>query len=232
MPMRSKLFVSGCQPETFDAAFASAADAVSFDLEDAVPEARKDEARGLVAAYLRDLPPVTGKLVVVRVNAIGSPHADADLAAMVGPRVDIVNLPMVDDPAAIAAAAARLDRLEPAGRTRILVTVETPKALRRAAELAAAHPRVIGLQVGYGDLLQPCGIDRADPAVLTYVQLAVRFAAAEAGVAAYDGGYGKLHDLDGFRAECLGARRRGFAGKTCLHPSHIAIANEVFPAAG
>ena len=68
--MRSKLFVPGSRPELFAKAEASAADALSFDLEDAVAAARKEEARGLLSDYLRTRK--GGKPVVVRVNALGT----------------------------------------------------------------------------------------------------------------------------------------------------------------
>lgn len=228
MLMRSKLFVPGSRPELFSKAAASAADALSFDLEDAVPTARKAEARENLCAYLRDAPAGLGKVVVVRVNAVGTDLFDADLDAVALPRTDMINLPMVEDPAAVTAAAARLDRLTDAGHIRLLVNVESPRGLRRAADLACAHPRVAGLQVGYADLLEPCGIDRADLAALARIRLTVRLAAAEAGLPAYDGAYPAVKDPDGYRAECEAARRHGFAGKTCIHPSQVAAANAAF----
>lgn len=226
--MRSKLFVPGSRPELFAKAAAGAADALSFDLEDAVPVARKDEAREIVAAYLRTLPSDFGKAVVVRVNAVGTEFFANDLDAVSLPTVGSINLPMVEEPDAVAEAAAHLDRLPGAGHIRLLVNIETPKALRRAAALAAAHPRVSGLQIGYADLLEPCGIDRMDAAALAHLRVAVRLAAAEAGVPAYDGAFAAVGDPEGFRAECEAARRQGFAGKTCIHPSQIATANAVF----
>ncbi|POR50327.1 HpcH/HpaI aldolase/citrate lyase family protein [Bosea psychrotolerans] len=236
MLMRSKLFVPGSRPELFAKAAASAADSLSFDLEDAVAEERKDEARAQLAAFLRAPEALRGKTVVVRVNALGTRHFQADMAAMVMPGVHLVNLPMVEDAETVRQAALLLDTLDAAaGRgepTGLLVNIETPKALRRAAELATAHPRVAGLQIGYADLLEPTGIDRRDEAALAHIRIAVRLAAAEAGVAAYDGAFGAVNDPDGYRAECAAARRHGFAGKSCIHPSQIAIANESFmPAA-
>jgi citrate lyase subunit beta/citryl-CoA lyase len=232
MLMRSKLFVPGSRPDLFAKAVASAADALSFDLEDAVASDRKAEARTVLATFLRDAPGMGGKTVVVRVNAVGTEHFAADMEAVAGPAVAVVNLPMVEEASAVAEAAARLDRLEGSGTraapTRILVTVETPKGLRTAAALAGAHPRVCGLQIGYADLLEPCGIARSDAAALGHIRVAVRLAAAEAGVAAYDGAYAVVADPDGYRAECEAARRHGFAGKSCIHPSQIAIANRAF----
>ena len=147
---------------------------------------------------------------------------------MAGPRVDQINLPMVEDPAAVTEAAARLDRLPGTEQIRLLLNIETPRGLRRATELAAAHPRVVGLQTGYGDLLEPFGIDRADQAALAHTRLIVRLAAAEAGIAAYDSAFAAVRDPEGFKAECEAARRHGFAGKTCIHPSQVEIANAAF----
>jgi citrate lyase subunit beta/citryl-CoA lyase len=230
MLMRSKLFVPASRPELFAKGLASAADAVSFDLQDAVVNERKAEARSALAAFLRELPAQGGKLVVVRVNAVETSWFADDMDAVVGPWLDLVNLPMVEDASAVADAAAALDRLETTGaaRARILVNIETPKALRKAAELAAAHPRVAALQVGYADLLEPFGIDRSDQAALAHIRMTVRLAAADAGVAAYDGAYAVVKDPDGYRAECVAARRQGYAGKSCIHPSQIAIANATF----
>ena len=64
--------------------------------------------------------------------------------------------------------------------------------------------------------------------VLSFVRIAVRLAAAEAGVAAYDAAFAVVKDQDGFRSECQAARRQGFAGKSCIHPSQIAVANDCF----
>jgi citrate lyase subunit beta/citryl-CoA lyase len=231
MLMRSKLFVPGSRAELFPKAMASAADALSFDLEDAVRPERKAEARTSLAAFLQTLPAESGKAVVVRVNAVGTPHFEPDMQAVVGSWLTLINLPMVEDPAAVVRAAELLERLEGTGGRcpiGLLVNIETPKGLRRAAELAAAHPRVAGLQVGYADLFEAFAIDRSDPAILAQVRLAVRLAAAEAGVEAYDGAYAVVKDPDGYRAECRAAKRCGFSGKSCIHPSQIAIANDEF----
>jgi citrate lyase subunit beta / citryl-CoA lyase len=232
MLMRSKLFVPGSRPELFAKALACDADALSFDLEDAVARERKDEARSCLASFLRDVAADTGKVLLVRVNAVGTPFFEADMEAVAGPRLDLINLPMVEEVGAIVQAVDLLERLEKAGRAagriRILVNIETPKALRKAAKLARAHPRVTGLQIGYADLLEPCGIDRSDQTALDHIRLAVRLAAAEAGVAAYDGAYPVVSDPESYRKECEAARRHGFAGKSCIHPSQVAIANAAF----
>jgi citrate lyase subunit beta/citryl-CoA lyase len=226
MLMRSKLFVPATRPELFAKAESSAADSLSFDLEDAVIEARKDEARGILSDHLRTREK-TRKVIVVRVNGAATRHFEDDIEAVAG--ADVINLPMVEDGDQVRLLADRLAKHEPVpGRARILVNIETPRALRAAVSLAAAHARVIGLQIGYADLLEPFGIARRDVGALSYVRVGVRLAAAEAGVAAYDGAFGAVNDPEAYRAECVAARQQGFAGKTCIHPSQIAIANDAF----
>jgi citrate lyase subunit beta/citryl-CoA lyase len=230
--MRSKLFVPGSRPELFAKAMASAADAVSFDLEDAVEERQKDHARATLAAFLDALAPDHGKLVVVRVNGADTPHFEADLAAVVRPGVDVINVPMVESADAVRDAAAALDRLErAAGLARpigVLANIESPRGMRLAADIACAHPRVVGLQIGYGDLFSPLGIAADEESAKQHVRIAVRMAAGEAAIPAYDGAFVRIDAPEGFREEARAAQRLGFAGKSCIHPSQVALANDVF----
>jgi len=231
--MRSKLFVPGSRPELFAKAMAGAADALSFDLEDAVDESRKSHARHEVAKYLRSLPPNCGKTIIVRVNGLDTPHFAADLEAIVGPGLDLVNVPMIEsaeDVRECASALAKAERgvkprIEPVG---VMPNIETPRALRFAAEIALASPRVVGLQAGWGDLIEPLGIDRYNPAMVEAIQLQIRMAAGEAGVWAYDGAWANIKDPEGYRREAEAARRLGYLGKSAIHPTQVPIANEVF----
>lgn len=231
--MRSKLFVPGVRPELFAKALAGDADALSFDLEDSVPEARKGEAREQVSALLRSAPLLaTAKIVVVRVNALDTQHLAADLAAVARTGVDLLNLPKVESAHDVLAAVALLEKAEAANEVvrpiGLLANIETPRGLRLAAEIASAHPRVAGLQLGLADLFQPLGIDRRDPANVHATLYAMRMAAAEAGVFAWDAAFADIGDADGFRAEAGMARRLGYVGKSCIHPSQVALANQAF----
>ena len=229
--MRSKLFVPGSRPELFEKALRSAADSLSFDLEDSVDPRRKDEARREVVRYLRTLPADHGKTIIVRINAIDTPYFEADVDALAGAGVDLVNLPKPASAADVRACADALERAEAragAAPARILANIETPRALRVAAEIATASPRVAGLQVGWADLLEPLNIDRTNGPAIEAMLLAVRLAAGEAGIWAYDGVYPNIADLDGFRREAEAARRLGFLGKSVVHPSQIPVANDVF----
>ena len=231
--MRSKLFVPASRPELFAKALAGDADALSFDLEDAVQESRKADARRTLEEFLRqasERPP--GKILIVRVNGLTTPHFEADLRAVAWPGVDMINLPKPESAEAVRAAAAALARVEAERRIGrpigILANIESPRGLRLALEIATAHPRVVGLQLGLGDLFEPYGIDRADARAVHATQLTVRVAAAEAGIWACDTVYGTVADPEGFTREAEAARRLGFIGKSCIHPTQVPLANAVF----
>ena len=230
--MRSKLFVPGSRPELFAKAMAGEADALSIDLEDAVDESRKREARAAVREFLRSLPADKTKTIIVRVNGIATEHFEADVEAIAGPGLDLINVPMTETGDDVRKASAVIARVEKAkGLAKpigILANVETAKAFRLAAELAAADKRVAGLQLGFGDLLEPLGIDRYDPAVVLQFQLGVRLAAGEAGVFAYDSAFANIKDTEALQREAETARRLGYLGKSAIHPSQVPIINAVF----
>jgi len=230
--MRSKLFVPGTRPELFAKALGSAADGICIDLEDAVSESRKDEARDIVRQLLQGSEAATYKTLIVRVNAMDTPHFERDMAAVAQPGVHLINLPKPASAAHVRAAIDALERAERANGVRspigMLLNIETPSALRLASELALAHPRVKGLQLGLGDLFEPLGIARRELAAIQQAMFAVRIAAGEAGVYAYDSAFADIADAAGYRAEAMLARNLGFLGKTCIHPSQVAVANDVF----
>ena len=231
--MRSKLFVPASRPEFFAKALASAADAISFDLEDAVEEGAKPAARAeLRKLFSRGPEAMNGKLIVVRVNALATGHFAADLEAIACAAMDVLNLPMVESADTVREAVARLEELERrrglAPRIGILANIESPRGLRLAAEIATAHPRMMGLQIGFGDLFSPLGIASCEPAATQAVRVAVRMAAGEGGIDAYDGAYVDIKDPEGFTRDARAAHQLGFAGKSCIHPTQIALANAVF----
>jgi citrate lyase subunit beta/citryl-CoA lyase len=233
--MRSKLFVPGTRPELFAKALASDADAISFDVEDSVPEDAKARAREQVADFLRApeaREALRQKVIIVRVNAGTSRHFEADLKAFTCPQVTLLNLPKTQDATEIQAAAAVLESIERGAGLdepmRLLVNIETPRAVRLAWELARAHPRVAGLQLGLTDLFESLHIDRRDSRSVHAALLAVRLAGGESNCFTYDSAFPDVTDEEGFRREAELARRLGYIGKSCVHPRQVTIANEVF----
>jgi citrate lyase beta subunit len=234
--MRSKLFVPGSRSELFAKALAGAADSISFDVEDSVPENSKAYAREQVADFLRSgAAKDSGKSFIVRINALHSPHFEGDLMAFACQQVALLNLPKAQSAADVRAAAAALEKAErcsgvarPIG---LLVNIETPRALRLAPEIAAAHPRVAGLQLGLADLFESMHADRRNPASVHAAMFQMAMACAESGKFAYDSAYPEVADAEGFRREAEQARQLGYVGKSCVHPKQVALANEIFGAA-
>ena len=238
--MRSKLFVPASRPELFIKALNSRADSLCFDLEDAVLAHRKDHAREALAQLLDSddfhaLKRETGKTIMVRINAMDTDQLEQDLAAACRHGVDIINLPKTDTPDDVRLFIGHLQAAEAARGTagkpidvRVLANIETPQALHHAGDIAGAHDKVWGLQLGLGDLFEPLNIARHDAQNVHAVMFAMRLAAGRAGRIAYDTAYTDVANAEGYRAEAQCARRLGFLGKTCIHPSQVDIANEVF----
>jgi citrate lyase subunit beta/citryl-CoA lyase len=216
-PYRSLLFVPAHDADRLDAAYASGADAVVADLEDAVPIDRKEEARSVLAAVL---PHAAGAARLVRVNAPETGLADDDLAAIAELELDALVLPKAT-PESVAA-------LGDAGPPLIAV-IESAAGLRQAYEVAAA-PRVVALALGALDLAVDLRLEaRSDALELLYARSKLVVDSAAAGVRPpFDRVYTRFDDPAGLEADALFARSLGFGGKNCSHTSQPAVINRVF----
>lgn len=237
MSMRSKLFVPGSRPELFDKALSSPADGLSFDLEDAVAESKKSEARVTLSAWMdAETVRASEKTIIVRVNGMDTTHFEEDVAQCVRAGLDMINLPKPESPEAVRHAVAAIEQAERKNGVnldgkrpiRVLLNIETAHALRTAFELASAHPRVAGLQLGLADLFEPISVSRKEIFAVQYAMMQVKLAAAEAGVDAYDAAFADIKNTEGFALEAGFAARLGFTGKSCIHPSQVVMANEAF----
>ena len=231
--MRSKLFIPGARPELFAKAMAGDADALSLDLEDSVRPQDKAAARDAVANLVAsDAARSLAKTIIVRINAADTPWFADDLRAVAHADLGLLNLPKIESPDDVHAVVRALEVVESeAGIDRpisLLLTIETPRGFANAAAIAAAHPRVAGLQLGLADLFEPLGIDRRDPATLHAVLFALRLAAGQSGVFVMDGAFPDIADDAGFSEEAQRARRLGYLGKSCIHPRQVALANAAF----
>jgi len=229
--MRSKLFVPADQPALFPKALASAADAICFDLEDSVLPAQKAKGRRHLQEFLAS-EFHTRKVILVRVNHVGSDEFAEDLSAAASPGVAMLALPKVEDPSEITDAVTRLAAHEKKHNLKntigILATIESARGLRLAASIGAADARVVGLQLGLADMFEPLGIRQDDGVAAHQVRLQFRLVAGERGIPCFDSAFAKFKDEEGFMREAAAARGLGFAGKSCIHPCQIEAANRIF----
>ncbi len=199
-----------------------------IDLEDAVPTARKAEAREVavaaataLAAEHPDLP------VMVRCNAPATGLLADDVADGLAPSVAAVLVPMLDSPADVDAAAAILDG---GGRSDLPVVagLETVEAVVGALGVAS-HPRVAACYFGAEDYVSGLGgVRRPDNLEVLVPRTQVAQAAHMAGIPAIDMVVANFGDEDRFLAEAGEARALGYAGKICIHPSQVALAERAF----
>ncbi len=229
--MRSKLFVPASRPELYLKAMNSAADAVSFDLEDAVKPEDRPEARRQLARFLEHQEK-SQKSVIIRVNALGSQDLEADLQVAVHKNVSMINLPKVESAQDILVLVNQLEILEKNKKISpaitLLATIETPKGLRLAAEIAGASPRLAGLQLGFGDLLAPHAISTEDMATRQQIRLQLKLSAAEHQRPVWDSAWPNIRDLKAFEQDAQCAKQLGYRGKSCIHPTQIISANQIF----
>lgn len=236
--MRSLLFVPGDSPKKLSRALDTRADALIVDLEDSVAPAAKAQARAIVAEFVainRD-----AKAIFVRVNALETGLAEADLAAIMAARPFGIMLPKAAGPASVDRLSALL-RVEEArhgvadGATRILpIVTETAAATLMTPLFRAPHPRLAGLTWGAEDLSADLGASatrRADGGYADPYRLArglTLLAAAACETPAIDTVYVDFADLDGLAAECAEAARDGFVAKMAIHPAQVATINAAF----
>jgi citrate lyase subunit beta / citryl-CoA lyase len=211
---RSYLFAPGHKERLLAKVFDAGADAVILDLEDAVPPDFKDTARAMVADTLAD------HQAWVRINAIRSPEAAADLAA-VGDLAYGIRIPKVESVADVHWVAERIP-----GKP-LLCAIETAKGVVNAVQIAE-QPSVAHLALGGIDLQTDLGV-ASGGAPLQYVRSHLVLAARAAGIGPpIDSVYPLIYDDQGLRQEATLSRSFGFFGKSAVHPAQLPVIHAVF----
>lgn len=224
---RSVMITPGHRPERLAKAVGLAVDSLIFDLEDAVPPARKAEARAVVARAVNELS-FGRRERAVRLNAIGSADFAADMAALPWASIDAVMLPKVERPADLQKLDAALDAATPGRDIAVIATLETPRGILNALHIADASPRLAAFFLGPGDYTMQTG-GRITPRVLEFPRQMLVAAAGAVGAQALDAPYlADLRDVAATRQDAEAARELGFSGKVVFHPDQIAPVNDAF----
>jgi len=229
---RSLIITPGDRPERIAKSATLDADAVVLDIEDGVGSEQKPAARVAIREALATLD-FGRRERSVRVNAVGTPEHDADLASLDIANIDSLFVPKVENAEQLQRLAIWLDAAEQRrpGRERpveIIATIETPRGLFNALAIAEATQRTTALFFGSGDYTVATGAAVTQRTLAVPRALIIAAAAAQR-IEAIDAAYFlSVKDVDATRADALIARELGFAGKLIFHPSQIAVANEVF----
>lgn len=254
---RSELAVPATSSHFFEKAAHGSADAVFLDLEDAVIPLEKAAARAAAIRALNDID-WGKKRMLVRVNGLDTPWGYRDIVEIAEncPRLDAILLPKAGGRRHIEFVETLLRGIEVAtgrqSRIGIEALIETALGMANVEEIAAASPRLDSLVFGVGDFIASMrtpdlvmGGFNPDYAVLTnpdkdgerqrhyadqwhFALARVATACRAHGLRPIDGPYTDLRDVEGYRASALRARSLGFEGKWAIHPTQLAIANEIF----
>lgn len=208
------------------------ADALMFDLEDAVSRHEKDAARFLVHEALRTID--YGKAeTVVRINELDT-FGKQDVLAMVDAGVEVIRLPktetaqdILDVDRAISEAEDRLGKKH--GSTNMMAAIESAEGIFNARDIAKASPRLIGIALGAEDYVTNLQTRRyPDGQELAFGRSMILHAARAAGVDAIDTVYSDIDNEVGFREEVERIKELGFNGKSVVNPRQIPIVKEIF----
>lgn len=212
--IRAPLFVPANRPERFAKAAASGTDAVILDLEDAVASDAKNDARAALVTDFTDLP------VWVRINALGTPWHNADVAAVATLPIAAVILPKAEDAVTCSTIAAATGKP-------MVALIESALGLAQARAIATADG-VERLAFGSIDFCADLGCDHLRD-VLLPARLELGLASRLAGIAApLDGVTVQLDDLSVIHDDAAHARAMGMTGKLCIHPKQIAAVKRAF----
>lgn len=240
---RSELSTPGSNERMMEKAATGNADLVFLDLEDSVSPLEKVASRAKVIKALKTLD--WGKKTrAVRINDLETEYAYQDIITVVeeaGEYIDIIVIPKVKaarDVWWVDLLLSQIEkRLKRTRRIGLEVLIEEVEAMLNVEEIARASQRLEALIFGPADYSASQGMDSqviegrldsypGDP--WHYVRNKIAIAAHAAGIDAIDGAYPDFKNPDGYRRECIHAKTLGFVGKWAIHPSQIAIANQVF----
>jgi len=242
---RSELAVPGSQAPLFPKALEGDADYVFLDLEDAVAPADKEQARkNVIGALLEYDWRERGKTISVRVNGIDTHYFYRDIVDVVeqaGQRLDTVLVPKVGTASDVYLTDALLTQIEAARgithRIGIEVLIETALGMANVEAIAQSSPRLEAMHFGVADFAASMrartvsigGLNPAYPGDQWHAALSRMITASRAyGLRPLDGPFGDLKDPDGYLASARRAAALGCEGKWAIHPSQIALANEIF----
>jgi len=230
---RSMLFLPGNNPNLLINGNCLGADAVIFDLEDAVSPAEKDAARILVRNTMRYMD-FRGCEKIVRINSIDTAFWKLDIDEILPWKPDLVLLPKTSSAADVLAADAYMTEVEQKlGLERntvgLMPLIETALGVENAYAIASAAERVKALFLGAEDLTADLQCKRTkEGREIEYARTRLVVAARAAGVDVYDTPFTDVNDDEGIWTDARLAKALGFTGKASISPRHVEVINSVF----
>lgn len=230
---RSMLFLPGNNPNMLINGNCLGADAVIFDLEDAVSPDEKDAARILVRNTMRYMD-FRGCEIIVRINSIDTPYWKKDIDAILPYEPGLILLPKTGSAGDVLEADAYLSQVEEAlglekNTVGLMPLIETALGVENAFLIASATKRVKALFLGAEDLTADLQCKRTkEGREIEYARTRLVMAARAAGVEVYDTPFTDVNDDEGIEMDAALAKSLGFSGKASISPRHVEVINRVF----
>ena len=230
---RSMLFLPGNNANMLINGNCLGADAIIFDLEDAVSPAEKDAARILVRNTMRYMD-FRGCERIVRINSIDTPYWKADVEAILPWKPDMFLLPKTNSAADVLEADKYITAMEEKlglayNSVGLMPLIETAMGVENAFAIATAAKRVRALFLGAEDLTADLQCKRTkEGKEIFYARTRLVMAARAAGVEVYDTPFTDVHDDEGIQVDAAFAKSLGFSGKASISPRHVEVINTVF----
>ena len=230
---RSMLFLPGNNPNMLINGNCLGADAVIFDLEDAVAPDQKDAARILVRNTMRYMD-FRGCEIIVRINSIDTPYWKADVDEILPYTPGLILLPKTGCAADVLEADAYITEVEEKlglapNTVGLMPLIETAMGVENAFAIASASKRVQALFLGAEDLTADLQCKRTkEGREIEYARTRLVVAARAAGVAVYDTPFTDVNDDEGIVVDATLAKALGFTGKASISPRHVEVINSVF----
>ena len=229
--LRSMLFLPGNNPNMLINGGCLGADAVIFDLEDAVAPAEKDAARILVRNTMQYLD-LGGCQRIVRINSVDTAYWQQDLQAILPQKPDMILLPKTGTPADALTADAYMTQVEQAlglDETPLMPLIETALGVENAYASASCCSRVKALCLGAEDLSADLQCKRTkEGREIEYARTRLVVAARAAGIEVFDTPFTDVNDDEGAARDALVAKALGFSGKASISPRHVEGINNAF----
>jgi citrate lyase subunit beta / citryl-CoA lyase len=231
-PRRSVLYMPGSNERALEKAKTIPADALIFDLEDAVAPDAKPLARDQVSDAVKN-GGYGGREIVIRVNALETPWGTEDILAACEAEPDAILVPKVVHPGDVISVAKILQGVHAPEKIRLWAMMETPMAILNARTIAATavyeENRLCCLVMGTNDLIKESRARALHDRFAVVPWLAMTLVAARAyRLDIIDGVYNEFRDEMGLREECERGRTLGMDGKTLIHPSQVGPCNQIF----
>ena len=231
--LRSMLFLPGNNPNMLINGNCLGADAVIFDLEDAVAPAEKDAARILVRNTMRYMD-FAGCGRIVRINSIDTPYWQEDLRQILPYKPDLILLPKTSCAQDAITADEFITELEEelgfANNTvGLMPLIETAMGVENAFSIASSCKRIHALFLGAEDLTADLRCKRTkEGREIEYARTRLVVAARAAGVDVFDTPFTDVNDDEGIVVDAELAKALGFTGKASISPRHVDVLNQVF----